>query len=44
MDGIHTFPFKCQKMKNAFVIINGISFPYFLVDKAIAWAKKERQH
>lgn len=29
-------------MKNAFVIINGISFPYFLVDKAIAWAKKEK--
>lgn len=29
-------------MKNAFVIINGIRFPYFLVDQAIAWAKKEQ--
>jgi hypothetical protein len=42
MYGIHTFPFKCQKMKNAFVIINGIRFPFFLVEKAIAWAKKEK--
>ena len=28
-------------MKTATVIINGIRFPHFLVDRAIAWAKKE---
>lgn len=28
--------------KTAVVIINGISFPYALVDHALAWAKKER--
>lgn len=28
-------------MKTAIAIINGIKFPYFLTDRAIAWAKKE---
>lgn len=28
-------------MKTALVIVNGIKFPYFLVDQAIAWAKQE---
>jgi hypothetical protein len=28
-------------MKTAFVIINGIQFPYSLVDHAIDWAKRE---
>ncbi len=27
-------------MKKALVIFNGISFPYYLVDHALAWAKK----
>lgn len=28
-------------MKTAFVVIDGIKFPYFLVDKAIEWARQE---
>lgn len=28
-------------MKTAIVIVNGINFPYFLGDHAIAWAKRE---
>ena len=28
-------------MKSALVIVNGINFPYFLADRAIAWAKQE---
>jgi hypothetical protein len=31
-------------MKTALVIVNGIKFPYFLADDAIAWAKKEGAH
>jgi hypothetical protein len=29
-------------MKTALVIVNGIKFPYFLADHAIAWAKREQ--
>ena len=28
-------------MKTALVVINGLKFPYFLIDHAVAWAKKE---
>jgi hypothetical protein len=28
-------------MKTALVVINGLKFPYFLVDHAVDWAKKE---
>jgi hypothetical protein len=34
--------YKAQCMKTAIVIINGIKFPYFLTDRAIAWAKQEQ--
>jgi hypothetical protein len=37
---VFVIQYKCF-MKNGLVIVNGIKFPYFLTDHAIAWAKKE---